>query len=134
MYRPYFSFTRQCVLVGILNEFNQIALTKQSHINPGQWILVSGFIKQGETIEETVLREVREETGLKVEKLKYIKSYYIRSRDMLMLGFAVSVKQRPFLLSDEIDEIDWFNFNEATKVIFKESIAEQLLNDIYNNL
>jgi NAD+ diphosphatase len=127
----YFSFTKQCVLVGIINEKNQIALTKQKHIAPDHWILISGYIKQGETIEETVIREVKEETGQEVEKLKYIRSYYIRDLDMLMLGFITFVKQQPFTISNEIDEISWFNFDDALQAILKDSVAEQLLKDIY---
>lgn len=127
--KVFFSFTKQCVLVVIVNEDNQIVLTKQEHIASNQWVLISGYIKQGETIEETVIREVYEETGQEVISIKYIKSYYIKSNDMLMLGFAVFVKSRPFLLSDEINEINWFHFSEASQVILKNSIAEQLIRD-----
>lgn len=127
--KPFFSFTKQCVLVVIVKEDKQIVLTKQEHIARNQWVLISGYIKQGETIEETVMREVYEETGQEVTSIKYIKSYYIKSNDMLMLGFAVFVKSRPFLHSDEINEISWFHFNEASQLILKNSIAEQLLRD-----
>lgn len=97
-----------------------------------KWILISGYIKQGETSEETVIREVREETGQEVNNLNYIKSYYMESVNMLMLGFVVFVNSKPFILSDEITNIRWYNFEEASKKIAKNSIAEQLLIDVRN--
>jgi len=128
--RPFFSFTKHCVLVVIVNEDNQVVLTKQKHITPDEWILISGYIKQGETVEETVSREVYEETGQEAISLQYVKSYNIKTHDMLMLGFVVSVRKKDFLISSEIDEIRWFTFEEATRVILKDSIAEELLNDV----
>jgi hypothetical protein len=38
----------------------------------------------------------------------------------------------PFILSDEITNIKWYNFEEASKKIAKNSIAEQLLLDVRN--
>ncbi|MGV3463874.1 MAG: NAD(+) diphosphatase [Heyndrickxia sp.] len=128
--KTFFSFTKHCVLVAIVNEDNQIVLTKQKHIVSNQWVLISGYIKQGETVEETVTREVYEETGQEAISIQYVKSYDIKKHDMLMLGFVVSVMKRDFLISTEIDEISWFTFAEATRVILKDSIAEELLNDV----
>ncbi len=60
------------VIVGITNEKGQILVTKYAHGHYQSYALVAGFCEIGETIEETVKREVKEETGLKldIEKTK----------------------------------------------------------------
>ncbi len=123
--RPYFFRAKLCVLIAILNDKNEIVLTKQNHIVKDEWILISGYVKNGEMIEDTVVREVKEETGQDVTSFKYIQSYYIDHADMLMLGFVVFVEQNPFIMSDEINEIAWFTLEEASNRVMKDSIAEQ---------
>ena len=41
-----------------------------------EYLLVAGYVNQGESAEETVVREIKEELGMSVKKLKYNKSEY----------------------------------------------------------
>ena len=125
--KPYFMSSGISVLVVLINEQNEIVLTKQRHIAEDKWILISGYLKQGEDIEETVNREVKEETGLDVTRQIYISSYYHDESDLLILGFAAYVNKKEFVGSQEIDEIGWFVIDEAVQAIWKGSIAEKLL-------
>ena len=126
--RPWFSFSYPCVICLVLDNQGNIALIKQSYVSDN-YICVAGYIKQGENAENSAIREVEEETGLKVTKANYINSYYYQKRDNLMLGFACTVDKGEFNISREVDKAQWFTLSEATNLLRKGSIASQLLYD-----
>ena len=81
------------VEVLVVNEFNEILLLKQNYISETKWTVVSGYMINGETIEDAVTREVREETGQNVISCKYISSYYFAPKQLIMIGFITYVKE-----------------------------------------
>ncbi|MGL4337038.1 MAG: NAD(+) diphosphatase [Turicibacter sp.] len=125
--KPYFNSPVPCVIVAVCNEENEIALIRQNYISTTSWVLIAGYITAGENAEETASREVKEETGLDVFDLQYMKSYYYEKRHQLMLGYLAKVKKSEFYISGEVDEIAWFSLDEARSNIRKGSIAYQLV-------
>ena len=93
--KPLFSFSYPCVICLITDQNNHIALIKQGYVS-NRYICVAGYVKQGETIEETAKREVEEETGITVLSAKYIHSYYYEKRDNLMFAFVCTVEHANF--------------------------------------
>lgn len=77
------------VIVGVTNG-DKLLLTKY---NRGftQYALVAGFTEIGETVEETVAREVMEETGVKVKNIRYYKSQPWGIANDILLGFYCDV-------------------------------------------
>ncbi len=130
--RPYFDWFGQCTISAVINEYNEIALLKQDYVSTTNWVLVAGYIKQGENLEEAAIREVEEETGQKVNKITYISSYYYEKRELLMIGFRCDVKKSEFNISKEVDKVEWYGLNEAVNLLRKGSIAQQLLLSIIN--
>ena len=130
--RPFFDINYTCIITAAINEYKELALIKQAYVNTENYILVAGYIKSGENAEETVLREVSEELGLSCLSVSYIKSYYYKKREMLMLGFETRVKKADFNISGEVDEAKWFPLNKGLKMLRYESIAYTLLKDIIN--
>ena len=61
------------VAVIILNEENQVLLQKRADV--GLWGIPSGHVEIGETVSETAIREVKEETNLDIEIKKLIGVY-----------------------------------------------------------
>lgn len=78
------------VIVGIRNG-NRLLLTKYAGRDYTRYALVAGFNEIGETIEETVKREVMEEVGLKVKHLVYYKSQPWSLSDTILFGFYCDV-------------------------------------------
>ena len=76
------------VIVGIKNE-DKLLLTKysESHSPHRNYSLVAGYNEVGETLEDTVRREVMEEVGLKVKNIRYYKSQPWPFSDSLLVGF-----------------------------------------------
>jgi NAD+ diphosphatase len=128
--KPYFDWFGVCVITAVINEFNEVALLRQNYVNTENWVLVAGFIKQGETLEEAVVREVAEETGQKAERVTYITSFYYDMRELLMIGYRCDVKKREFNTSKEVDSIEWHKLPGAMDLLRKGSIAQQLLQTI----
>ena len=126
--KPHFSFSYPCVLCVIVNENNEIALIKQSYVSE-YWVGVAGYVKQGETIEHCAKREVEEETGLTVDEVKYLKSYYREQGDLLMFGFICKSKTVTFNISKEVDQAQWFPADEAVDFLKPGSIIQALVKE-----
>ena len=77
------------VIVGICND-DKILVTKY-RTGFAQYALVAGFTEIGETLEETVQREVLEETGLRVKNIRYYKSQPWGIVDDILAGFYCDV-------------------------------------------
>ncbi len=75
------------VIVGVRNG-DKLLLTKyKGRPNVPFYALVAGFAEIGETIEQTVAREVMEETGVRVKNLRFYKSQPWALSDSLLFGF-----------------------------------------------
>lgn len=125
--RPWFDTFSTCIITLVINEYDEVALLRQGYVSEEFYVCVAGYIKCGETAEETAVREVEEELGLKVEELRYTRSYAMEKRDMLMLAFEAKVKKAEFTLSQEVDRADWMTFEEAHAKMRPGSVAIQLV-------
>lgn len=127
--RPMFNIPYTCTLTLVVNELNEVALIRQNYVSQSNYVLVAGYIKSGESAEETAMREAQEEIGVYPNSVQYLKSYYYEKRDMLMLGFIAFADKCDLSISCEVDEAGWFPIEEALKLLKEGSIAMQLLTD-----
>jgi NAD+ diphosphatase len=89
------------VIIGVTDkETNRIILTKY-RTGFAQNALVAGFTEIGETLEETVMREVMEEVGLEVENVRYYKSQPWGVALDILSGFYCDVKGNKDIRMDE---------------------------------
>ena len=109
------------VEVLVVNVLNEVLLLKQNYISETKWTVVSGYMVEGETIEEAVSREVKEETGQLVDKCQYVSSYYFEPKQLIMIGFIAYVKKSQFTDSDEVDDLRWYKLDEVETVIAREN-------------
>lgn len=90
---------------------NRLLLTKYAN-RPGtvNYALVAGFTEIGETLEETVRREVMEEVGLKVKNIRYYKSQPWSFSSTLLCGFCCEVdgSREVRLDTEELAVAEWF--------------------------
>ncbi len=101
------------VIVAVTNR-DEIVLTKYAR-GFTQYALVAGFTEIGETLEETVAREVMEEVGLKVKNLRYYKSQPWGIVDDILMGFFCEVDGDPAIRMDqsELKLAAWFKREEV---------------------
>ena len=76
--------------------------------------LVAGYVEVGETLEETVKREVMEEVGLKVKNIRYIASQAWGLSQSQMVGFHAELdgSDQITLQESELSEARWFHRGE----------------------
>ncbi|MDY6305916.1 MAG: NAD(+) diphosphatase [Oribacterium sp.] len=101
------------VIVGVTNG-DRLLVTKYANRPISYYALVAGFTEIGETLEETVQREVMEETGLKVKNIRYYKSQPWGMVDDLLAGFYCEVDGDPTIRLDpsELKLAKWVTRDE----------------------
>lgn len=133
----YFSEPSCCILAAIINEKNQVLLLKQNYISRDKYTLCSGYSQMGETLEETVCREVREETGYNVYKTEYVSGYYYTPKNLVMPGFIAYIMGEPvlFLKSKEVDEMRWADLDKAADMVLRvNNLSGVHLNNVIEKL
>ena len=108
------------VIVAIINDEDEILVTRYANGPYRRDALVAGYCEIGETLEDTVHREVKEETGLDVDELHYYKSQPWGLSGSLLAGFWCRTHghREIRLQRDELDRAVWrrrtdtFNLND----------------------
>lgn len=107
------------------------ALLARSHRFPVPFFsTLAGFVELGETLEETVVREVHEESGITVTNVRYFGSQPWPLGGSLMVGFNADWAAGEIVLEEsEIAEADWFAPHALPVIPPKLSIARALIDD-----
>ena len=92
-------------------------------------ILVAGYVNRTESLEEAVKREIREETGMSVSRIRFNRTKFFHPSDTLMCNFTAWVEDDSELNPNgEIDAYRWFDRDEARENILQGSLAAEFLN------
>ncbi len=94
-----------------LTDGDRILMTKYADREYKKYALIAGFTEIGETVEETVAREVMEEVGLRVKNIRYYKSQPWGVDSNLLLGFFAELDGDDTIRRDEkeLAEAEWFD-------------------------
>jgi NAD+ diphosphatase len=84
-------------------------LGRQASWPAGRWSTLAGFVEPGETLEGTVIREVREESGVLVGDCRYLGSQPWPFPASLMLGFEATAIDPTITVGDELEDARWFD-------------------------
>jgi len=126
----YFPKSNLATIVAITNKEKQVLLLKQNHISE-YFVLIAGYYKPGESLEECATREVKEEVGLDINEMSYLSSHYYEKKDALMVAFHGKSNTNCLVLDKtEVDAAKWFSFKEALTKIRSGSIGEKILLEI----
>ncbi|MCR5313542.1 MAG: NAD(+) diphosphatase [Bacteroidaceae bacterium] len=112
-------------------EEDQILLVHAKNFRrSGMYGLVAGFVETGETLEECVEREVMEETGLKINNIKYFGSQSWPYPSGVMIGYTADyVSGEIKLQEEELSRGGWFKRGNLPQIPDKLSIARKLIDD-----
>ena len=115
-------------IIVLVERGNQLLLARSRHFMPGLYSVIAGFVEPGETLEEAVVREVREEVGIVVKSIHYFGSQPWPFPHSLMIGFTATYAGGDIFLSDsEIEDAGWFTSQNLPALPGKISIARKLI-------
>jgi len=90
--------------------------------------VLAGFVEPGESLEECVRREVREEVGIEVDDIRYAGSQSWPFPHSLMVGFTAKHASGEIQVDgDEIVDAQWFTADNLPPIPGKISIARHLI-------
>ena len=127
---PLWDMFTTSIIAAVVNEEKEIALLRQNYVSTSNYVCVAGIMKIGESAEDTVIREVKEEIGLNVTKINFIRSYPYEKKEMLMLGYKAVVKKSDFMISREVDSVKWVKYENALSLLREGGIAWQLVKTV----
>ena len=107
---------------------DEILLARSPGFPKGMRSVLAGFVEPGESIEETVHREVREEVGVEVENLAYFGSQPWPFPNSLMIGLTADYAGGELApQSGEIEDAGWYRADELPQLPPKVSIARRMI-------
>lgn len=121
------------VIVAIISN-DKILLARNTNF-PGKWFsLIAGYVDIGESMEEALIREVKEEVGLDISNIRYYKSQPWPFSGSLMIGFvAEAVDSQTIVIDDkEISEAAWFKRGNLPEHPGNLSIAGEMIEKFEN--
>lgn len=99
------------VIVAV-SDGERLLLGRQSGWAARRWSVLAGFVEPGEAPEQTVVREVREETGVRVRACRYLGAQPWPFPGALMLGFEALAEPDPPCIDHELEDARWFSREE----------------------
>ena len=116
-----------CVLALVIKG-NEILLARNNLFPEGLFSVLAGFVEASESAEETVMREVMEEVGIKVKNIQYIGSQPWPFPSQLMLGFKCEYESGDLVIDEEeIAEANWYNIDNLPLIPPRSSLSGQII-------
>ena len=117
------------VIIIITNDRDETLLARNiKNVSTGMYSLIAGFNEAGESLEDTVVREIKEEVNIEVDEIKYIKSQPWPFPNSLMLGFSAKHRNgdiRPDGI--EIEDAKWFSRDKLPLIPGYGSVSRYLI-------
>jgi NAD+ diphosphatase len=115
-------------IIVLVERGKQLLLARSHHFQSGMFSVLAGFVEPGESLEEAVVREVKEEVGIDVKDIRYFGSQSWPFPHSLMIGFkATYAGGEIFIQDEEIREAGWFTVDNLPPIPGKISIAGKLI-------
>ena len=112
--------TDPAVIVAI-TDGERLLLGRQSGWPEHRYSTLAGFVEPGESLEQTIVREVREESGVRVLRSRYLASQPWPFPGSLMLGFVAEAEADDPVAGDELEDVRWFTRAEVDLALRGES-------------
>jgi NAD+ diphosphatase len=122
------------VAIVAITRGDRLLLAHNTNFPEGLFSVIAGYVDLGETIEDTVRREVREEVGLEIDNVRYFGSQNWAPSSSLMLGFLAEWTGGEIRVDGvEITEADWYARDSLpAKLPMPDAIAGRMIEDWRN--
>lgn len=107
----------------IFKDNKLLMMRRKTELGDGEWGTGGGHLEFGETPEEGVKREIREEYGIEIKNIKFLGVCNIMKygKHYVDIGFTVEIKSgEPKIMEpDRFDEIGWFDLGNLPEPLFE---------------
>jgi NAD+ diphosphatase len=103
------------VVIMLVVDGDRVLLGRQPSWPAGRYSALAGFVEPGESLEEAVAREVREEAGVEIADPRYVSSQPWPFPSSLMLGFSARWAGGEAHARDEVEDVRWFERAELAE-------------------
>ncbi len=116
------------VIVAVVRD-RTLLLAYSHRFKAGLYSVLAGFVEPGETLEECVHREIREEVGIAITDIKYFGSMPWPFPNSLMMGFTARYAGGEIIVdNNELDDADWYGPEDMpSNLPVKGTIARKLI-------
>ena len=97
-------------IITLIHKGDEFLLARNARFPEGRYSIIAGFVEPGETLEETVAREIREEVGMEVTDIRYRSSQPWPFPHSLMVGFTAAWASGEITVDqNEIVDAGWYS-------------------------
>ncbi|MDJ0878020.1 MAG: NAD(+) diphosphatase [Halieaceae bacterium] len=115
-------------IITLVSRGEELLLARNANFPGEMFSTLAGFIEVGESVEDCLRREVKEEVGVDVGEMRYFGSQPWPFPNQLMLGFFAEYSGGDIVCEDEeIAEAHWFRPDDLPTIPPRHSIAGQLI-------
>ena len=116
-----------CVIVLVHRE-EELLLARSPRFTTGMYSTLAGFVEAGESVEETVRREIFEEVAIRVKNIRYFASQPWPFPDQLMLGFFAEYESGEITIDEvEISDAGWYHYRTLPMIPGEGTIAGRMI-------
>ena len=125
----YYPQIAPCIIVAI-RRGDEILLAQHNRHRGNMYTVLAGFVEVGETLEQTVIREVMEESQIQIKNLRYVSSQPWPFPHSLMMAFMADyaggdIKHDP----KELRDAGWFRYDQLPQLPPPGTVARRLIED-----
>ena len=142
----YYDYPRPAVTADIVvlkqqdNRYFVLLIERKHPPFEGMWAFPGGFMDMDETLEETALRELEEETGLSGVELEQFYTFSAVNRDprhrtitTVFIGFADGITVKPHA-ADDASAVEWFPLDGLPPLAFDHGMVMELVKNKFNGV
>lgn len=110
----------------------EILLGRSPHFREGVYSTLAGFIEPGESAEDAIMREIKEEVGIVVKNPRYFASQSWPFLNSFMIGFNVEYDSGEIKIDNsEIEDARWFSVDNLPALPPKAAISRKLIDNFH---
>lgn len=115
-------------IIVLVKRGEELLLARNANWPDGFYSTLAGFVEPGESVEETLRREVYEEVGIHIKNIEYKGSQPWAFPNSLMIGYHADYESGELQLQeDEIADAQWFHYKNLPKIPGKIAISRWLI-------
>ncbi len=116
------------VILALIWRDDEILLGRSPHFTEGIYSILAGFVEAGETLEETLKREIKEEVNLTVKNIRYISSQAWPFPSNLMVGFTAEYESGEIEVDTrELEDAQWFTLNNLPPLPLSLGLSRRMI-------